>query len=127
MPAARVELLVFGLNRIVDRLGVERRIDVPQQGNDVRIRVADAKDLEVVLVDIDDVEFVFPQADLAQRTQLVARSLDERKGTVKVLVNVRSARGAHVRLPQAASAQSREFLQEVPVFEAFLVGPLQSR
>src|SRR5438128_1691375 len=57
VPPAGVELLVLGRRRSVDGFRVEGGVDVPQQRNDVGIAVADAADLEIVLVDVDDLEF----------------------------------------------------------------------
>src|SRR5438094_437907 len=77
MAPAGVELLVVGVNRVVDRLRVEGRVDVTQQRNDIGVAVSDAADLEVILVHVDHVQVVLPESDLAERAQLGARSLEE--------------------------------------------------
>src|SRR5207248_5850621 len=65
---------------------------------------AEAADLEEVLVDVDDVELVLPDADLAQRAQLGARPLEELEG------GVQSARRVVVRRKGCAHGRST-FLQ----------------
>ena len=59
---ARAEFLVFRIRLLVDRLRVEGRVEVLQQRHDVGVGVADAAHLEAVLVDVDDVQTVFPDA-----------------------------------------------------------------
>src|SRR5688572_19350271 len=90
MAAPRVEFLVLRLGRVVNRLGIEGGVDISQKRNDVRIGIADALHFEEILVDVDDVELVFPDTDLAEIAQLAARALDEFQsgGEVAGFVNV---------------------------------------
>ena len=67
MASAGIEFLVLGVYRLVDRLRVEGCVDVPEQRHDIGVRIADAADLEVILVDVDDVQLVAPDARLAER------------------------------------------------------------
>ena len=62
MPPAGVELFVLEVCFGVDCRRVERRVDRPQDGHHVGVRVADAADLEIVLVDVDDLDAVDREA-----------------------------------------------------------------
>src|SRR5262245_8153922 len=77
MAPAGVEFLVLLLGWLVNCLRVECGVDHPQEGYHVGITVTEAPDLKEILVDIDDVEMVLPQPDLAQVTQLEAGALDK--------------------------------------------------
>ena len=56
------------------------------KGTDVRVRVADAADLEVVAVHVEDVQPVAADVNLAQGPQLPAGALEELQGQVQVAV-----------------------------------------
>src|SRR5262249_8891571 len=77
MPAAGVEFLVLSIRRLVDRFRVVSGVDASEEGNDLGLFVTDAANFEIVLVDIDDVEFVLPDADFPQHAQLGTSPLDE--------------------------------------------------
>src|SRR5262249_50420199 len=83
VPPAGVELLVVGVDGVVDGFGVEGRVDVLQERNDVGVAIADAANLKEVLVDVDDVKLVLPNAHFPQRAQLRARPLEELQGGVE--------------------------------------------
>src|SRR5437870_2905507 len=69
MTPARVELLVLEIDRLVNLRGIERRVDHAQQRHDVGLGIADAANLETILVDVDDLQAIFPDAHFAQLTK----------------------------------------------------------
>ena len=88
MAPARIVFLVLCVGRILNGLRIEGRIDIAQKGNDIRVRIADAADFEVVLVDIDDVELILPNPDLPQLAQLRPRSLQKLQGGIQTARNI---------------------------------------
>src|SRR5690242_7508665 len=75
--AACQELLEVQIDRLVNGLRVEVGVDGAQDGDDVGVGVAQPADLEAVAVDVEDLQAVFPDADLAQLAQLRSRALEE--------------------------------------------------
>src|SRR5262245_59687156 len=87
MTPARVEFLVVLVGRLVDGLRIEGSVDIPEQGYDIGVLVADPADLEVVLVDVDDVQPIRPDVDLPQTAQLRASAFEELQGLIKLSRN----------------------------------------
>src|SRR5262249_52523726 len=80
MSSAGVEFLVGGFSGLVKGLRSVGGVNVLQQRDDVGVPVADAAHLEEVLVDVDDVQAIFPDAHLAELAQLGAGPLQKRQG-----------------------------------------------
>lgn len=86
--AAGGEFLKFGGRGQVHALGIVGGVDLVKNGQDLRIRIAQAADFEVVLVDVNDGDAVFPGAHHADKTQLVARPLQEFQGGLEAALGV---------------------------------------
>src|SRR5262245_34019512 len=83
MAAAGLELLVIQRSRLVNRRGVEGGIHGAQQRHDVSVRIANAAHFEVIAVDVEDLQSIFPDVNLAKVSQLPPRALQEFKRGVQ--------------------------------------------
>src|SRR5207249_4925193 len=104
VPPAGVEFLVLQLGRLVDFLRVEGGVDVPQERDDVGICVADAANLEVVLVHVDNVQMILPDPHLAQASQFGARAFQELQRGVGIAFSVDMRRQWYGHAPAASSS-----------------------
>ena len=82
----RIPLLQLG--RLVDFQRVKSGVDHPQQRDNVGVRVADPADFEVILVHIDDLQVVLPDAGLARFGRLGARPLEKLQGSLQTSLGV---------------------------------------
>src|SRR5437870_11211859 len=116
MPPARVELFIFGIDRVMDRLGIERGVDVAQKRHDVRIGIADAEHFEIILVHVDDVELIFPDADFAQGAQFIARALEKGEGLLEFAgdMRVRGSGSTHGKTGSPLAAVGRTARSRAP-------------
>src|SRR5262249_7894301 len=71
--------LVIQRCRLVNRRGVEGGIHGAQQRHDVSVRIANAAHFEVIAVDVEDLQSIFPDVNLAKVSQLPPRALQEFK------------------------------------------------
>src|SRR5262249_38524913 len=79
----RLEFLVLGVGRLVDRGGIVDGVDALQQRNEIGVGIAQAPDLERVAVDVVDAQEILADADHAEQPQLRACALEALHGRVE--------------------------------------------
>src|SRR5262245_18868471 len=97
----------------MDRLRIEGRVDGAKEGHDVRVRVADAADFEVIAVNVNDVDVVRPDADLAEISQIPASTLEELEGRLDRAVLMDSKRFGHELKPDSKPRDPRPWAYDV--------------
>src|SRR5271166_483285 len=70
MATAEVELLVLGSGWQVEGLGVVRGVDAVQKGDDVRVGIAQADDLECISIDVADAQTILADQHPPEMPQL---------------------------------------------------------
>src|SRR5271166_3535848 len=91
MAAAELEFLELGSGWQVEGLGVVRGVDAVQKGDDVRVGIAQADDLECVSIDVADAQTILADQHPPELPQLRAGALEEYQSLVQAarLVDVR--------------------------------------
>src|SRR5207245_2680335 len=88
MPAAGLKFLEFFVRGLMNGLRIVSSVDVLQERNHLGISIADAANLEEILVDVDNMQLVFPEPHLAKLAQLRAGSLEKGQGGLEAALGV---------------------------------------
>src|SRR5271157_5128412 len=112
MAAAELEFLELGGGWQVERLGVVRGIDAVQKGDDVRVGIAQADNLECVSIDVADAQAALADKHPPELPQLRAGALEEFQGLVQAsgFVVVGGQRRDGARALPHASIDSPDYL-----------------